>query len=235
MSNAHDDKQCTSVVIRSYPKIVFLWPTLLVALIAGIWTSALLAEGTLEGISTGPGRIFWWVFAMNLVAIAFDFTRGAFFALIMFFGLVFVSILLMEQRISVDFVYQVQLFLSKIRLVAHPHLYYMTAGALVVIFALVFVETRFDYWEVTHNELLHHHGVLGDVERFPAPNLRMTKEITDVFEYWLLLSGRLVLYPAGSQRAFVLDNVIGVSGIEARVQKMLATLSVKVEHSEGKS
>ena len=50
-------------------------------------------------------------------------------------------------------------------------------------FIIVLVVVRFDYWEVRPNELLHHHGFLADMERLAAPNLRMEKEINDVFEY----------------------------------------------------
>ena len=48
------------------------------------------------------------------------------------------------------------------------------------------------------NEILHHHGPLSDLERFPTMNLKFDKEIPDVLEYALLGSGRLVL--ARSQR-----------------------------------
>jgi hypothetical protein len=74
--------------------------------------------------------------------------------------------------------------------------------------------------------------VLGDVERYPSPNLRMTKEVTDVFEYALLRSGRLVLHPHGAPRAIVLENVIGVDGIESDIQRMLSTLSVTVDGAQ---
>ena len=63
------------------------------------------------------------------------------------------------------------------------------------------IETRFDYWEVLHNELLHHHGPFGDLERFPAPQLKLDKEIPDIFEYLVLRSGRLIFYPTSERRA----------------------------------
>ena len=109
----------------------------------------------------------------------------------------------------------------------------------VFIFLGVFLQTRFNYWEVKHNELLHHHGIAGDCDRFPAPNLRMSKEITDVFEYALLFSGRLVLYPATSQRPIILDHVVRINAMEKRIEKMLQTLQVSIEgqhnHMAGQS
>lgn len=217
-----------SVVIRSRPKVVFLYPTFLAALLAGIWTWIQLGQGVpLDAVSLTPGRIFWWVFAINLAAMAFDFTRGEFVALVLFFGVISLAIVLLDERWQ--FVAPVRDALSHVQLRAHPHLYLLIALALGVLFALVFINGRFDYWEITHNELLHHHGVLSDVERYPAPNLRMTKEIPDLFEYCLLGAGRLVLQPQGAARAIVLENVILVNRLERQIQHMLAQLAVTID------
>ena len=222
------DRDCKSVVIRSRPKVVFLYPTFLAALLAGIWTLAQMGQGVpLDAVSLTPGRIFWWVFVINLAAMAFDFTRGEFVALILFFGVITLSIFILDGKWHV--VDPVRNALAHVQLRAHPHLYLLMAGAMAGTFLLVFLGGRFDYWEVTHNELLHHRGLLGDVERFPAPNLRMTKEITDLFEFCLLGSGRLVLHPQGAQRSIVLENVLFVNRLERQIQGMLAQLAVTIE------
>lgn len=216
-----------SIIIRSRPKIIFLYPTFLAALLAGIWTWADLGAGGLDQVSLTPGRIFWWVFAINLTAMAFDFTRLEFAALVLFFGMTTLGIILLDERFA--FVAPVQQVLSHVQLRAHPHLYLLMALALGVCFALVFVAGRFEYWEVTHNELLHHAGVFGTVERFPAPNLRMTKEIPDLFEYALAGAGRIVFQPQGQPRAIVLENVLFVSRLEGQIQRMLGQLAVTLE------
>ncbi len=69
--------------------------------------------------------------------------------------------------------------------------------------------TRFlDYWEILPNEILHHHGPLSDLERYPTMNLKFDKEIPDVLEWLLLGSGRLVLHVPNVSKAIVLDNVL---------------------------
>ncbi len=216
-----------SVIIRSRPKIIFLYPTMLAALAAGIWTMLAMHGVPLDQVTLTPGRLFWWTFAANLAAMAFDFTRGEFIGLVLFFGLCFVSIVLLDDRFAL--VRPVQEALSTIQLRAHPHLYFMISGAMAVTFALVLGSGRFDYWELTNNELMHHRGLLGDVERWPAPNLRMTKEITDVFEHVLLRSGRLVFQPQGSPRAIVLEHVAFVNTIERDIERMLSQLAVTLE------
>ena len=100
------------------------------------------------------------------------------------------------------------------------------------IYIFVYIMARFDYWEVRPNELLHHHGVLSDLERFSAPHLRIDKEINDIFEYLLLRSGRLILQPSGEKRAIILDNVFFISSKEKRITKLLGALQVQVRDGD---
>jgi hypothetical protein len=87
---------------------------------------------------------------------------------------------------------------------------------------------QFDYWEVRPNELLHHHGMLSDLKRYSAPDLRVDKEINDVFEYLLLRSGRLILHPSGEKRAIILENVLFITQKEESLTRMLGALQVQV-------
>jgi hypothetical protein len=99
---------------------------------------------------------------------------------------------------------------------------------MTVIYVFVFIDTRFDYWEVMPNEIIHHHGVLGNVNRFPAPQLKLEKEITDVFEFLLLRSGRLLIHPSTERRAIVLENVPNINRREDEIQALLRVLDVHV-------
>ena len=101
-----------------------------------------------------------------------------------------------------------------------------------ITFLFVFIKARFNYWEFTSNELLHHHGFVGNIERFPAPNLRISKEIHDVFEFLLLRSGRLVVHPSGERRSFVLELVVGVNKKEETIKRLLSKLSVDIDHDD---
>ncbi|MCA9057913.1 MAG: hypothetical protein KDA85_05420, partial [Planctomycetaceae bacterium] len=122
----------------------------------------------------------------------------------------------------------VQNVIYGIRPEASASFYLIFAIAMSFLFGCVMVSRRFDYWEVRGNELLHHHGVLSDLERFSAPNLRIDKEINDVFEYMLLRSGRLILHPSNERRAIVLENVLFISEKEDRITRMLGALQVRV-------
>ena len=84
----------------------------------------------------------------------------------------------------------------------------------------MFASVQFDYWEVRPNELLHHHGMLSDLKRYSSPDLRVDKEINDVFEYMLLRSGRLTLHPSGEKRAITLENVLFITQKEEALTRM---------------
>ena len=69
------------------------------------------------------------------------------------------------------------------------------------------------------NEILHHHGPLSDLERFPTMNLKFDKEIPDVLEYSMLGAGRLVLHVPNVDKALVLDNVLFINSKEEAPQE----------------
>ena len=96
-----------------------------------------------------------------------------------------------------------------------------------------------DYWEIMPNEILHHHGPLSDLERFPTMNLKFDKEIPDIFECRAFFgSGRLVLHVADERKSIVLDNVLFINTKGAKpLKKQMSRLEVRVttdqEVSEG--
>lgn len=215
------------VVIRPYPKVILYYPTWIMAFICAFW--AYLANDEPSGaLDQLPGRVFVLVFFFNTLTIAFDFTRSTFIAICLAFALLLTFGIMLQQN-NIAVMKSLKRVLEALDTGAQPGLFLGFAASLTMIFLGVFIQTRFNYWEIKHNELLHHHGIAGDVERYPSPNLRMSKEITDVFEYVLLFSGRLVLQPASSNRPIVLDNVVRINAMEKRIEKMLQTLQVRLE------
>jgi hypothetical protein len=220
------------VLLVPYPKIVFLYPTFLLAIIAAIWTRFLgnpfdPASHTAAVI----GTLFLGLFTVNMVILAFDFPRTTSLTLFFFAAAVTLGLILL-------FTFQPNLwpelthFIYKFHPVANSHFYTALALVLGAMFAAVAVVVRFDYWEVRGNELLHHHGFLSNLERLSAPNLRMEKEINDIFEYVLLRSGRLIIYTSNDRQPIVLDNVPFIDKKEAAVMRMLGALQVQVRRDD---
>ncbi len=221
------------VYLVSYPKIVFLYPTVLAALFGMIYMWAKGNDPT-AAYAVIPARIFLAVLGINLVVISFDFPRTT--SLTMFFAGVAILIGLWTLfRLNPDLIPSLGNFVNSITPKANAWFYFIYFGIMMFLYLCVMIAVRFDYWEVRGNELLHHHGVLSDLKRFSAPSLRIDKEINDVFEYLLLRSGRLILHPSQERRAIVLENVFFINKKEERITKMLGALQVRFRHDHDAS
>jgi hypothetical protein len=209
------------IYLVSSPKIVFLYPTFFTALAAAIY--GLISPGQHELIAT----IFLAVFGLNLIVFTFDFPRTTSLTLVFAVVTVVLGTLLLFR-----FNDQILPFLSGILKHFQPNanstFYFSFAGILFLLYSIAYFNLRFDYWEVTPNEVLHHHGVMSDLKRYSAPNMKVDKEITDVFEFLLLGSGRLILHPQGESRAIVLENVLFITAKERTITRMLSALQVRI-------
>jgi hypothetical protein len=275
------------IFLVSYPKIVFLYPTVLTALFCAIvmWvkgdiptneivaqqrrdtqvimkaavqsadessaTAATPAAGdgvasteatpsaetaaaesetvsiTIHSYHNVCARIFLIVFALNMVVISFDFPRTT--SLTWFFAItaLVLGLWFLFSRYEGLAPKIVQGLLS-IKPWANASFYMIYAMIMLFLYMWVMISRRFDYWEVKGNELLHHHGFLSNLERFSAPNLRIDKEINDLFEYMLLRSGRLIIHCSNERRAIVLENVLRINSKEDLITRMLGALQVRV-------
>jgi len=255
------------IIIRSYPKVFFFYPTALVALVcfiasyvgfavhvpdpsdskhfdalaAAIKTAETPVGQQLQNFSASLrdsqqnsgrlvrgafGNIFLIVMAFNILVFAFEFDRIKSIAI--FIAIVAIVFLLLFLNSTFEIWTGLKDFLGKINVVCNAQFYLFVVLLGIVVSIIVMITVRLDYWELKHNELLHHRGFLGDVERFPSQNLRITKEITDVFEWLLGRAGRLIIIPRGENRAIVLDNVLKVNTRERDIQRLLQVQAVKI-------
>ncbi len=221
-------KDPTGIILVSYPKIIFMWPAWFIAIAAAVLLSFAGLEGSMAVILTWT---FLIVFSINLVVLGFDFPRTT--SLTLFF--IGVALVLGGSLLVVyfpDVLPSVRGWLTSLQPRANATFYWIISIVLGLIYGGVAINRQFDYWEVRPNELLHHHGILSDLERFPTRQLRVEKEINDIFEYMLMGSGRLVLHPSGERKAIVLDNVLWISKKERLITKLLGALQVQVRESE---
>ena len=82
-----------SIFLVSYPKIVFLYPTMFAALLAGLYM--LLPQNEDHNDSHFVGALFMAVLAVNLIVFAFDFPRTTSLTLFFFLAAVVLGILLL--------------------------------------------------------------------------------------------------------------------------------------------
>ena len=229
-SGDHARKETDRVVIRSWPKAVLLYPTLILSVIFGI---LMVRWGESESSRSHALATAWLiVFGVNLAVMTFQFSRvtslaGVFAVL----AAVFLALFLGEK-------YDLRVFqwiTTEVRGLgpgANGQFYLCMAGVLLFTFVLMFLRTRTDWWEVNQNLLIHHHGFMGNVERWPAQNLRFSVEIEDLAEFAMLRSGTLVFLPPGEGKAIRLDTVPGINRIERALKEILSRMSVDIEEKK---
>jgi hypothetical protein len=225
-------EETTNVIVRAYPKVVYLYLTWFASLVCGLLTPELEvidADGALRFSAAAAtrahliGRIWLFIFVANLLVISFEFSR------IRSVAITFLAMAFVFAGFHWGYLDAVGHFLGGLELVMNKVFYYTLAAVFSIIYLLVFINTRFSYWEIQPNEILHHHGFLGDVHRYPTRGLRMKKEITDVLEFILLRAGTLVLDPENEARPLVLENVINLNSVEDKIQRLLGTLKVRFD------
>jgi len=268
----HRDK---GIRIFTYPKVIFIFPTLIAALICGLGMS-LIRDNTVDPLKgrakmaagaktdknqsapaaankgqaatneeqaaaaisprhrrfTTPqnllGVLFLSVFAFNLLVMAIDFPRFTVVAVLLLAGFGVFFILWIGAYFDVELMNYVRGLMGSIYVVANAEFYSMIALILTTLFFIIYVTRFLDFWEILPNEILHHHGPLSDLERFPTMNLKFDKEIPDVLEFLLLGAGRLVLHVSEERKAIVLDNVLFINTKEEALKKQMSRLEVRV-------
>jgi hypothetical protein len=218
-----------SILLVPYPKFIFMYPTLIVAAVAAI-VMYFGGYSTADPTQTLPvvmTSLFLIVMMINMFVIIFDFPRATSLTLVF----VLVSAAMASWLVVIakpDILPSIQNLVSAVRPVANTAFFGCTAIAMILMYGAVFVSVRFNYWELRNNELLHHHGILSDLKRYPAPNLRVDKEINDVFEFMLLGAGRLILHPTTEKRAIVLNNILFVGNKERELTRVLGSIKVQI-------
>jgi hypothetical protein len=223
------------ILLVPYPKFVFMYPTLIVAAVASIvlyfggYHAVDPATDTLPVVMTA---LFLVVMMGNMFIIVFDFPRAT--SLTLVFVVTSVTLgLWMLVIAKPDVLPSVGRFVTTVRPAANTSFFGCITIGMTLMYVAVMISVKFNYWELRNNELLHHHGFLSDLKRYPAPNLRVDKEINDVFEFMLLGAGRLILHPTTEKRAIVLDNILFVSDKERQLTSMLGSIKVKIGGDSG--
>jgi hypothetical protein len=251
----------TGIRIFMWPKVIFLYPTAIVALICAFGMS-IINDRTHdptkplksavhkkyltndENLSDQPGTrdyverfrtpqnllamLFLGMLAFNLLVMALDFPRFSLVAVILAILLFLFFVLWLGAQFEVDLMKPIHLIFSGIYAVANAGFYYMVFATLMVVFTVIYITRWLDYWEILPNEILHHHGPLSDLERYPTMNLKFDKEIPDVLEWAMLGAGRLVLHVPNVSKALVLDNVLFISAKEKALKSVMSRLEVRV-------
>jgi hypothetical protein len=245
--------------IFSYPKVIYLFPTLIVAVICWIGmlmirdntvdptraaaSTPAVAAKSVEAPAPAPAIpahdrfkapqnllavLFLAVFGFNLLVMAIDFPRFTILGGILLVLFVLFFVLWIGAYFDFDLMRAVRNVMASIYASANAEFYLLTSLMLGGIFLIIYLTRWLDYWEILPNEILHHHGPLSDLERYPTMNLKFNKEIPDVLEHLFLGAGRLVLHVSDEKKAIVLDNVLFISSIETALKSAMSRMEVRL-------
>ena len=219
-----------SIMLVPYPKFVFMYPTMIMAAIAAIvlyFGGYHTVDPETQNTPVVLTSIFLVVMMANMFVIVFDFPRATSLTLVFIVTTLLMGLWIIS-AMRPGILPSIESITSSVRPAANTTFFVCIAVAMAMMYGAVFISVRFNYWELRNNELLHHHGLLSDLKRYPAPNLRVDKEINDVFEYALLGAGRLILHPTTEKRAIVLDNILFVGDKERQLTKVLGAIKVQI-------
>ena len=209
-------KAVEEVFIRSYPKVIFMYPLLITSFI--LWLLQLLSPNNPIQIY---GTIWMIVLFVNLFIMAFDFSSAKFFVLVLVVvvvALLVVFLVLPNLSISIGTL--------NINFKLYPQFYAIISLILAVILGLVWLSSRFDYWKIERNEIYHKNGIFSSAERVPTKSLRLKKEIPDVFEFFVLRAGSITLMP-GHGDVIPLRTVLNINKKERQIDALLSYVSVE--------
>jgi hypothetical protein len=210
----------TEVVLRPLPKAVFLYPTFLATLAMGVVMHYWPEHGVTGAI------VFLAILFVNLGVLALDFPGIWFVAL--FISLVAAGLagFLIDAHV-VEFLPWAISLGRNLEPVANEQFYFAMAAGIGIIFAVVLLLViRFNYWTITANEITHCHG-FGKSDNFPLPGPTMQKDLTDMFEFLLLRSGRLTIHLKDGPD-IILENVPRINVAHRRIQTMMEATNVHV-------
>ncbi len=219
-----------SVTVRSYPKTILMYPTMLVSFIIGLleyFMTPIWVYGSplyYYWVYT-LGFIWFFVFAWNMYILTFEFSKGVVAVLMALVIIIILVIALVYVGLGIF----IWIPLADFRLFFDWYILFWFTFFFAILFLISWVSTRFYYFRITHNEIIYKKGLLGDSERWGTTNAHIHKEIRDLFEYFLFTAGRLTIVVSGRQSPIVIDNVPRINRVERKILHLLKV--IEVEHT----
>lgn len=122
-------------------------------------------------------------------------------------------------------------FLSGFAPYANSHFYFCIFAIWLILMVAAVIYARFHYVKIESNEVIVVGGVLDKRRRYSTMRMQYTKEVIDVFEYYLpfVRSARLVLRFPNEAEPIVIDHVINVDAVVKKLDHVAASLQVSSE------
>jgi hypothetical protein len=227
-------KASDSLVIRPWPKIILMLPTLFAAIICGAsmsWYQMPEANAPFGSVQHYIGLFFLFVLAVNLTMVLYDLSLRGFLLVVLLIAVLVLVLALINSSMDKS----VWAFVGKVlsvKVVANDRFYFLFAMVLLFNLAIAWIITRFNYWKIEHNEIIIHRGFMHEQERHPTAQARFTLVIDDVVEYAILGTGRLVFHFGDNRTQHELSTVLFVHRKAKKLDELLGRISVTTEAEE---
>jgi len=208
------------IVLRSFPKAIFFSPLFVISII--FW----IIQAFLPDLNPWLGAIWLIIFFSNFFVTSLDFPSAKF--LIIILGILIVVLLLIFLGLFPS-LEEVGIIGENLHLGLPPEFYMIMTIILGLILGLVVLTSRFDYYCIERNEIIHKKGIFStNIERFPVRGLRIKKDIPDLFEYLMFRAGSLTLIIAKGSVVH-LNTVLNVKKKVEQIDFLLSSLHVMME------
>ena len=208
------------IYLRSFSKIVFFYPLLILSLV--LW----LIQFILGESITWFGFLWIIIFFTNLFVISFDVSSSKFFILLLIVAiLLIIVIFLILPNIEIS-----SGWIADMNIIMSTEFYFAVVITLAIVMLLALIGAGYDYWKIERNEVYHKKGIFSADDRYPTKDLRIKKEIPDIFEYVLLGAGSVTLiFGHKGESVFHINTIPRINKRGKEIDYLLSHMKVEVD------
>lgn len=234
-----EPKREIKVIIRAYPKTIYLWPSMVVGFIIFLIDFALRTSNNLPASSTTKGAEFnaylasiWLIILLfNLIIISFDFSLGKTFTIFITIAVIILVYVVVKDALfpgGIGGLPTLKDSMVKTDISATPNFYVVISLMIFLILLATFIEARFNYWDFESNRIIHHRGIFEREESFSAQNSRVITSTDDIFERLLFRAGTIhILDP--EKKLHIIENVYNANNKDRQIQELLSVVRVRAD------
>ena len=209
----------SSVLIASFPMIIYFWPSLFVFLLCGLLQAADASENLL-GLCATVSLLF------NLLVIVTDLSQKKFLIAVLSLIVGGLLVYIAHQK-EWAFISGAGGWIAGLDLRYSTDVYMVITAALWGFMTLGLMQPRFNYWRFEPNEFTHYIQPWGRDQSVPREGSTVVREIPDVLEMLLTFGGgtfvvkregqvvvRIKNVPFLGRRMIALEQLLGVTRVK---------------------
>ncbi len=243
-SNQKEPKKSNNVIIRGYPKTIYLWPSMVAGFVILLIDFALRSIGhypqnlIINGVATHGldkynaylASIWLLILFFNLIVISFDFSLGKTFTIFVTIVVVVLLYILVKNALNLNVgpLPDFKDILASFDIIASANFYTSISILLLILFLALFIEARFNFWEFESNRIIHHKGIFQRDESFNTQNSRVITSTDDIFELILFRAGTIHIIDP-EKKLHVIENVYNATHKDKKIQDLLSVVRVRTD------